>query len=237
MALLLLFGSETSPPPRLLMKGFGYGGVGNRKFRTLYLPVIIRVIKFRRVGWAGCVARMGRREMRTGFKWAGLKGGDQWENVAINGRIILKWFCNMMGYIGLFHQAVSKWPPVNTVMNLLIWWKLLEFLSDCIPLTFQEGLCSWIEIFGLLRCDAFYLGSLIITFRKSLLLAPIFMMYSEPYSWLDCGDENKCFHVLRIKLEGVQSVVRKPKTGDWSVSGLWHLEFRRWSVWVKWEKW
>jgi hypothetical protein len=51
---------------------------------------------------------MGRREMRTGFKWVCLKGGDQWENVAINGRIILTWFCNMMGYIGLFHLAEYK---------------------------------------------------------------------------------------------------------------------------------
>jgi len=84
---------------------FGFEGVGNRKYRTLYVPVIIRVTKFRRVGWALCLARMGRREMRTGFKWAFLKGGDQWENVTINGRIILKWFCNMVGHIGLFHQT------------------------------------------------------------------------------------------------------------------------------------
>ena len=46
--------------------------------------------------------------MRTGFTWASLKGGDQWENVAINRRKTLKCFCSMMGYIGLFHLAEYK---------------------------------------------------------------------------------------------------------------------------------
>jgi hypothetical protein len=30
-------------------------------------PSIVRIIKYRRVRWAGHVARMGRREMRIGF--------------------------------------------------------------------------------------------------------------------------------------------------------------------------
>jgi hypothetical protein len=46
---------------------------------------------------------MERRKMRTGFKWASVKGGDKWENVALNGGIILKWFSSVVGCIGLFH--------------------------------------------------------------------------------------------------------------------------------------
>jgi hypothetical protein len=34
-----------------------------------YSPNIIRMIKSRRMRWAGHVARMGRRRMRTGFWW------------------------------------------------------------------------------------------------------------------------------------------------------------------------
>jgi hypothetical protein len=59
-----------------------------------------------------------------------------------------------------------------------------------------------------------YFGRLVITLRKNLLLAPIFMMYSEPGSRLDCGGEEKSFHALRIKLAGVQSVASKPAGGD-----------------------
>ena len=40
----------------------------NEEFRDLYsLPIIVRVVKLRRMRWAGHVARMGRGEVCTGF--------------------------------------------------------------------------------------------------------------------------------------------------------------------------
>jgi hypothetical protein len=42
----------------------------NEEFRDLYSsPSIIRIIKSRRIRWAGHVARMGRRETRIGYWW------------------------------------------------------------------------------------------------------------------------------------------------------------------------
>jgi hypothetical protein len=42
----------------------------NEELHDLYsLPSIIKIIKPRRMRWAGRVARMGKREMRIGYWW------------------------------------------------------------------------------------------------------------------------------------------------------------------------
>jgi hypothetical protein len=41
----------------------------NEELRDLYSPSIIRIIKSRRMRWAGHVARMGRRGMHIGYWW------------------------------------------------------------------------------------------------------------------------------------------------------------------------
>jgi hypothetical protein len=47
----------------------------NEELNGLYsLPNIVRVIKSRRLRWAGHVARMGRGEVCTGFWWGNLRG-------------------------------------------------------------------------------------------------------------------------------------------------------------------
>jgi hypothetical protein len=52
-------------------------GLHNEELNDLYSsPNIIRVIKSRRVRWAGHVAHVGKREVRTGFWWGDLREGD-----------------------------------------------------------------------------------------------------------------------------------------------------------------
>jgi hypothetical protein len=64
----------------------------NEELNGLYSsPNIIRVIKSRRMGWAGHVARMGKREVHTGFWWGVLREGNHLGDRGVNGRMILKW--------------------------------------------------------------------------------------------------------------------------------------------------
>jgi hypothetical protein len=67
----------------------------NEELNDLYSsPNIIRVIKSRRMRWAGHVAGMGKREVHTGFWWGDLREGDHLGDPGIDGRIILKWVFN-----------------------------------------------------------------------------------------------------------------------------------------------
>jgi hypothetical protein len=64
----------------------------NDELRDLYSsPNIVRVIKSRRMRWAGHVARMGEGEVFTGFWLGGPKARDHWEDLGVGGRITLRW--------------------------------------------------------------------------------------------------------------------------------------------------
>ena len=63
----------------------------NEELNDLYcLPNIVRVIKSRRMRWAGHVARMGRGEVYRGFWWRNLREREHLEDPGIDGRIILR---------------------------------------------------------------------------------------------------------------------------------------------------
>jgi hypothetical protein len=51
----------------------------------------MRVIKSRRMRWAGHVARIGRREACMGIWWGNLRLRDHFGDTGVDGRIILKW--------------------------------------------------------------------------------------------------------------------------------------------------
>jgi hypothetical protein len=54
-------------------------------------PTIVRVIKSRRLRWAGHVARMETGEVCAGFWWRNLRERDHSGNAGVDGRIILRW--------------------------------------------------------------------------------------------------------------------------------------------------
>jgi len=65
----------------------------NAELNDLYCsPIIIRVIKSRRMRWAGHVARMGGRgKTHTGFWWGILRKRDYLGDPDVEGSIILRW--------------------------------------------------------------------------------------------------------------------------------------------------
>jgi hypothetical protein len=97
----------------------------NEELNDLYSSTsIIRVIKSRRMIWAGHVARMGQREMHTGFWWEDLREGDHLGDPGVDGRIILRWIFKKwdggMDWIELV-QDRDRWRTlVNAVMNIRV---------------------------------------------------------------------------------------------------------------------
>jgi hypothetical protein len=80
-------------------------------------PEIIRMIKSRRMPWAGHVARMGRLEMCSKFWLEILKGRDPSEDLGVDGRKIR---LEGVGWIDLTPDR-DRWRTlVNTVMNLWV---------------------------------------------------------------------------------------------------------------------
>jgi hypothetical protein len=62
----------------------------NDELHSLYSsPNIVRVIKSRRMRWAGYVTRMGRGEVFTGFWLGSPKVRDHWEDLGVGGRMAL----------------------------------------------------------------------------------------------------------------------------------------------------
>jgi len=64
----------------------------NEELNDLYCsPNIVRVIKSRRMKWAGHVERMGRGENYTGIWWGSLRERDNLEEPGADSRTILRW--------------------------------------------------------------------------------------------------------------------------------------------------
>jgi hypothetical protein len=69
----------------------GWRKLHNERLHNLYyLSNKIRMMKSRRMRWAGHVAQMGRRRMHIGYRWESQKERDDWEDHNVGGWVILK---------------------------------------------------------------------------------------------------------------------------------------------------
>jgi hypothetical protein len=70
----------------------------NEELQDLYSsPNIVRVIKSRRISWAGHVARMGRREACVGFWWENMRERDHWGYTGVGGEYNIKMDLQVVG--------------------------------------------------------------------------------------------------------------------------------------------
>jgi hypothetical protein len=61
----------------------------NEELNDLYCsPDIVRLIRSRRMSWAGHVARRGIGEVHSGFWWGNLRERDHLEDLDVDGRIL-----------------------------------------------------------------------------------------------------------------------------------------------------
>jgi hypothetical protein len=69
-----------------------WGKLHNDQLHSLYSsPNIVKVIKSRRLRWAGHVARMGRGEVFTGFWLGSPKVINHWGDRGVGEKITLSW--------------------------------------------------------------------------------------------------------------------------------------------------
>ena len=97
----------------------------NEELNDLYSsPNIVRVIKSRRMRWAGHVARMGEEKGCVGSWWGNRREGDHWGDLGVDewiifGRISRRW--NVCIRTGLGLPRIDRWLTlVSAVMNLRI---------------------------------------------------------------------------------------------------------------------
>jgi len=81
----------------------------NEELNDLYS---VRVIKSRRMRWAGHVACMGEERGHIGSWWGNQREGDHWGDLGIDGWIILGRICRRWD-VGIWTGL--GWPRIETV--------------------------------------------------------------------------------------------------------------------------
>jgi len=90
----------------------GWRRLHNEELNDLYSsPNIVRAIKWRRMRWAGHVARMGEEGGVYRVLVGKLEGGDQWGYLGVDGWIILGWICRRWD-VGIWTGL--GWPRIET---------------------------------------------------------------------------------------------------------------------------
>jgi hypothetical protein len=84
----------------------------NDELHSLYSSLnIVRLIKSRRMRWAGHVARTGEGRNFTGFWLGSPKVRDHWEDLDVGGRITFSW---ILGREGLMGRTGLGWLRIGT---------------------------------------------------------------------------------------------------------------------------
>jgi len=95
----------------------------NEELNDLYSsPNIVRVIKSRRMRWAGHVARMAERRGVHRFWWGNLRERDHLGDPGVDGTLMIlqEVGCGVMDWIEVA-QYMDKWRAVvNAVVNLRV---------------------------------------------------------------------------------------------------------------------
>jgi len=76
-----------------------------------FSPNIVRVIKSRKMRWAGHVARMGEGRVCIGSWWGNWRDGDHWGDLGVDGWIILGWISRRWD-VGIWTGL--GWPKIET---------------------------------------------------------------------------------------------------------------------------
>jgi hypothetical protein len=85
----------------------------NEELHDLYSSInIVRVIKSRRIKWAGKVALMGRGEVCTEFWWETPRERDHWGDPGLDASRILRWIFRKWD-VGVW--TVLSWLRILTV--------------------------------------------------------------------------------------------------------------------------
>jgi hypothetical protein len=79
-------------------------------------PNIVRVIKSRRMRWAGHVHACGRGKVFTGFWLGSPKVRDHWEDLGVGGRITLRLTLEKQGSMGI---TGFSWLRIGSIGGLL----------------------------------------------------------------------------------------------------------------------
>jgi len=84
----------------------------NEELNDLYCsPNIVRVIKSRRMRWAGHVAHMGEERGGIGSRWGNRREGDHWGYLGVDGWIILGWISRRWD-VDIW--TGFRWPRIET---------------------------------------------------------------------------------------------------------------------------
>jgi hypothetical protein len=84
----------------------------NEELNYLYSSLnIVHMIKWRRMRWAGHVARMGEERGCIGSWWGNWRERDHWGDLGVDGLIILGWISNRWD-VGIWTGL--GWPVIET---------------------------------------------------------------------------------------------------------------------------